>query len=510
MLVRTSAPPLWAGLVVATVLLVAETVVVLLLKKVAPMDAFGVVYVLGVLVVAMGWGSGLAAVMAVVSAFAFGWCRHWAHPTFGLRDPENWAVTAVFLVIVLMANALAGLARSRAAEAEQRRREAEASRAELQRFFDITSALRRVATLVARGVAPAQVFSAVADELARCLNVRYAALFRFDSADDGMLVAVHDDQGLTTNMPVGQQVSLNGDMVAGRVLRAGRAARMNNYENATGPVAAGMRRAGLNAAAGTPIVVDGRTWGVAIVGSSRPEHLPPDIEDRVADFAELVGTAIANAQAHSDLTASRARIVTAGDDARRRIERDLHDGAQQRLVSLGLKLRMAEESVPAELGWLREQISEVLGGLGGVSKDLQELSRGIHPAILSKGGLGPALKTLARRSAVPVRLDVGVSRRLPQHAEVAAYYVAAEALTNAAKHAGADNVVVTVSADGENLHLSIQDDGIGGADAANGSGLIGLRDRLEALGGRLRITSPPGNGTSLVIDIPLNPGSPTR
>jgi signal transduction histidine kinase len=204
-----------------------------------------------------------------------------------------------------------------------------------------------------------------------------------------------------------------------------------------------------------------------------------------------------------ELTASRVRIVAAADDARRRIERDLHDGAQQRLVSLGLELRAAEASVPADLHPLREQISCIVTGLAGVSQDLQEISRGIHPAILSRGGLGPALKSVARRSAVPVELDVAVDRRLPESAEVAAYYVVAEALTNATKHAQASEVFVCIKAEGANLRLSIRDDGIGGADSHKGSGLIGLTDRVEALGGHMQISSPAGRGTTLLADIPL-------
>jgi signal transduction histidine kinase len=244
-------------------------------------------------------------------------------------------------------------------------------------------------------------------------------------------------------------------------------------------------------------------WGAAIVGSSRPEPLPPDTEARVADFTDLVANAIANAEAHAELTASRVRIVAAADDARRRLERDLHDGAQQRLVSLGLELRSAEASVPTELDALREQISHIVSGLTGVSKDLQEISRGIHPAILSKGGLGPAVKTLARRSAVPVELDLHVDRRLPASAEVAAYYIVAEALTNTAKHARASRVNARVEAEGATLRLSIRDDGIGGADSGRGSGLIGLIDRVEALGGQMEIASHTGDGTSLLATIPL-------
>jgi signal transduction histidine kinase len=296
---------------------------------------------------------------------------------------------------------------------------------------------------------------------------------------------------------------LEGDNVAAKVLRTGGPVRMDSHETASGLHAARIREIGVRSAVGVPIIVDERVWGAAVIGSLAPEPLPPDTEARISDFADLVATAIANAATRAELTASRARIVAAADDARRRIERDLHDGAQQRLVSLGLEMRTAEASVPPELHSFKEHISHLVTGLAGVSEDLQEISRGIHPAILSKGGLGPALKTLGRRSTVPVELDLAVDRRLPESAEVAAYYVVAEALTNAAKHARASQVTVRAEAGDANLHLAIQDDGIGGADSAMGSGLTGLIDRVEAIGGKMAVSSPPGSGTSLLVEIPV-------
>jgi signal transduction histidine kinase len=332
--------------------------------------------------------------------------------------------------------------------------------------------------------------------------VDHSTLVRYEA--DGaatLLAARHVPERM--KLRVGDRVSLTGENVAAVVQRTGRASRMNSHDNASGPAAAYIRELGVRSAVGAPIIVDSRLWGAAIVGSTRPEPLPPDTESRVGDFADLVATAIANAQTRAELTASRARIVAAGDEARRRFERDLHDGAQQRLVSLGLELRTAEASVPPELRPLKEQISHVVTGLSGVSEDLREISHGIHPAILSKGGLGPALKTLARRSAVPVELELGVERPLPESAEVAAYYVVAEALTNAAKHARASQVNVCVDTEDSSLRLSIRDDGIGGADAANGSGLTGLIDRVDALRGTMAISSQPGRGTSLLVTIPI-------
>ena len=249
-------------------------------------------------------------------------------------------------------------------------------------------------------------------------------------------------------------------------------------------------------------MVDERVWGMAVVGTSQPDPLPADTEGRTAEFAELVATAIAAATTRAELIASRARIVAAADDARRRLERDIHDGAQQRLVALGLKLRLAEESVPPEQDELKTMLSEAVSGSTDVLKELQEISRGIHPAILSTGGLTAGFKMLARRSVVPVDLDVAIDQRLPEAVEVAAYYVVAEALANAAKHAQASEVKLRAHATDDSLDLLISDDGIGGADSRKGSGLIGLKDRIEALGGRMQVASPPGGGTSLDISIP--------
>jgi signal transduction histidine kinase len=494
LLLRATRPPVWLGLVVAAAFIVVESVVVLLLKQVAPGDAFGVVYLVGVLVVSAVWGFGLSATTSVASAVAFDYFRS-GSADFTLIRVENWAVIGIFLVVALVANTLAHLARTRAVEAEH-------SRDELRVVVDLQASLRRVATLVARGVAPSEVFCAVADELARCLGVRHTTLFRFEPDGAGLLIAGHHESG-RTKLAVGQRFSLDGESVAAKVFRTGRPARMDNHDDAPGPAADYIRELGMRSGVGVPIMVDGRVWGAAIVGSSQPDPLPPDTELRVGDFADLVTTAIANADTHAQLTASRARIVAAGDEARRRIERDLHDGAQQRLVSLGLKLRSAEASLPPDLGSVRKQLAEIVDGLTGVSTDLQEISRGLHPAILSRGGLGPALKTLARRSSVPVALRLGVDQRLPDSVEVAAYYVVAESLTNAAKHAQASEVRVTVETDGHNVRLSIQDDGIGGADSGRGSGLTGLADRVEALGGHLQMSSPIGSGTSLLATIPF-------
>jgi signal transduction histidine kinase len=217
-------------------------------------------------------------------------------------------------------------------------------------------------------------------------------------------------------------------------------------------------------------------------------------------FNAMAGTLARN---RDELRASRERIVTAADQARRRIERDLHDGIQQRLVSLVLDLRGLQDAVPADQPELGERLDRLTGGLNEAVDELREVSRGIHPAILSDAGLTPALRALGRRSPVPVDLDLDVPGRLPEPVEVAAYYVVSEALANTAKHARATAATVAARARNGVLHLEVCDDGAGGAAAGGGSGLVGLTDRVEALGGTVAVISPAGRGTRLVVDLPL-------
>jgi signal transduction histidine kinase len=308
--------------------------------------------------------------------------------------------------------------------------------------------------------------------------------------------------------PAGTRWSLGGQNVTTLVFETGRAARIDDYAHASGPAADLSREQGLRSIVGAPINVDGRLWGFMSVMSSREKPLPADTEARLTGFTELVGTALANAEAQAALTASRARIVAAADTTRRRIERDLHDGAQQRLVSLTLQLRAVQAGVPAEAGELVAELDGVADGLIGVLDELREIARGIHPAALAEGGLRPALNALARRSAVPVRLDVDGDGRLPEPIETATYYVVSEALTNTAKHAAATVIDVQVETGGGVLHVRVHDDGRGRADLTRGSGLIGLTDRVEALGGRLSLHSPPEAGTTMHMALPLH--APSR
>jgi GAF domain-containing protein len=375
------------------------------------------------------------------------------------------------------------------------------SRAGLARLVEEQAALRRVATLVARGVPPVEVFTAVTEGVARLLPVQFASLGRFESDGTGTVIATSGR--IDDRFPVGSRWSLKGKNVVTTVFETGRPARLDDYADASGPLGETARRQGFGSGVGTPVIVEGRLWGLMAGYSSLDQPLPADTEARLASFTELVATAIANAEGRAELTASRERIVAAADETRRRIERDLHDGTQQRLVALGLELRAAQALVPATFGELEGALGRVAEELASMFDELREISHGIHPAILSEGGLKPALAALRRRSVLPVELDLHVDRGLPERVEVAAYYVVSEALTNAAKHANASVVNVELDAHDETLSLAIRDDGIGGADIRLGSGLVGLSDRLEALGGTLQVTSPLGNGTTLLIEIPL-------
>jgi signal transduction histidine kinase len=382
----------------------------------------------------------------------------------------------------------------------------EASRDELRRFAQEQSALRRVATLVAEASSPTVIFETVTREVGQLFGADLARMERYEA--DGTVTGVAawsrdpDDQRLA----VGERFALRGASIAALVRERSGPARVESFDRAAGPIAEEARELGIRSSVGCPILVGGRVWGVIAASSKHEAPFPADTEARIAEFTELVATAIANAESRAELAASRARVVAASDETRRRIERDLHDGTQQRLVSLGLELRSAEAMVPSELTELRAQLSEVANGLAGATEDLQEISRGIHPPILSRGGLAPALKTLARRSPIPVELELRSDRRLPQPVEVAAYFVVSEALTNAVKHAHASLVRVDLEAEDSAVRLSIRDDGVGGADPAHGSGLVGLRDRVEAVNGTIEISSPPGSGTTLDVEIPTEGG----
>ena len=370
---------------------------------------------------------------------------------------------------------------------------------QLAQLADEQTALRRVATLVAEGATPHRVFDAVRDEVARMFNAPMSGLLRYDGNGTATQLAASDDY----LGPIERSWTVEGDSAVARVCRTGLPARADYTRPTRGSIAATARNEGTISSVGVPVVVDGALWGVMAVGTRETKPLPDDLEDRLAKFTQLLATAIANAEGRAEVDASRARIVATADATRRRIERDLHDGAQQQLVWLALALRAAQATVPAELEQHRSELGRVVDGLTAALDDLREVALGIHPAGLSEDGLTPALKRLIARSPLRVNLDCRADGRFPEPVEVTAYYVVSESLTNAAKYAEAPVVDVAVDADGGALRVEVRDDGRGGADPAAGSGLIGLRDRVEAIGGTMSLTSPPGAGTSLRVELPL-------
>jgi signal transduction histidine kinase len=382
------------------------------------------------------------------------------------------------------------------------------SRGEVQQLADEQAALRRVATVVAKEGLPEAVFAKVAEETGRVLGGVECTLLRRNR--DGSATNVGSwGEKIAAVFPHGSRFYPDGDGVASTVLRTGQPYRIDDYSAVADPVARGARERGTECAVGCPILVNGELWGAIVVGTTEAEPFPPDTEMRLSQFADLVATAIANAETRAQLAASRRRIVTASDEARRRIERDLHDGTQQRLASLALSVRTAEANLPPERQDLRDELSRIALGLAGAIEDLQEISRGIHPAILSKGGLGPAIRALASHSPIAVDLDVRTEARLAEPVEVAAYFVVSEALANTAKHSHATRIGVALHERDGTLRLSIRDDGAGGADPGRGTGLVGLADRVEALGGSLTVHSRPGEGTEIRAELPIELATPS-
>ena len=416
-----------------------------------------------------------------------------------VRVDQAAVVLAAGALVLVMLRGISEL-RQEISARERTEKSLRASEAGYRQVADEQAALRRVATLVARGARPSEVFAAATDEVGRVLGTDVTWLRRYLPGPAAASIAAF---AVGERLPPEEPRPLGGHNIATLVHQTGQPARVRGSDwplrDGTGqvlPVTSGV---------GVPVVVEGSLWGVMAVASSTEAPLPAGTEARLAAFTELIAMAIANAEAHDELSASRARVVASADETRRRIERDLHDGAQQQFVSLALQLRAVQASVPPDQAKLADELDRVVTGLSGALGDLREFSRGIHPAILAEAGLGPALRALARRSRAPVGLDVRIEDRLPERIEVTAYYIVSEALTNAAKHANATVVHVDVDATHRAVRLAVRDDGVGGADPARGSGLLGLYDRVEAAGGTMAIRSPIGEGTELLAELPLPP-----
>src|SRR6266550_835628 len=378
----------------------------------------------------------------------------------------------------------------------------EARLAQVGRLAQEQRALRRVATLVASEASPERVFTAVSEECARVLEVNASAVFRFEGDDTATIVGRHSRHEETDDaFALGLRLPADEDTGIGQVLRTGAPARIHDYAERSGEIADNMRVMNYRSSVSAPIVVAGIIWGAVGIASAEP--LPVDTEARLGAFCELVSLAVASAQAREDLSASRARLVKAGDEQRRKLERNLHDGAQQRLVSLALTIRLARRQLDSNAETAAVSLERAAGELDLALEELRELARGLHPAALTEQGLGPALAGVAKRLAIDVEVKAP-NERLPENIEATVYYIVLEALTNVAKHAQATKAKVEMTLAGDTLKFEITDDGRGGANPAEGSGILGLRDRAEAVGGTLFVISPPGKGTVVTAQLPLS------
>jgi PAS domain S-box-containing protein len=401
-------------------------------------------------------------------------------------DTENRVESFCELVATAIANAAS-------------RTELAASEARARALADEQAALRRVATLAAQGVSPDELFSAVAQEVAGIIDIPVVAVNRYEADGTFTILGIAGE----TSFTVGSRWPVEDEGIAGMILATRRPSRVDDYSTMPGQLGEAVREDLVVSTLGVPIVVEGSIWGFMIAAAKPGRPIPADTEERLARFTELVATAVSNATTRSELIASRARIVAAADEAKRRIERNLHDGTQQRLIALGLDLQTVRDSIPADQQDAQSGLRRIRHELEAVLEDVRELSHGLHPALLSQAGLGPSLRALARKSPIPVTLKVSVSERPSEPTETAVYYVISEALANAAKHSRASQISVVLTTSRSEIRATIEDDGRGGAEASAGSGLVGLIDRLEALGGRLALDSPPGHGTRISIEMPL-------
>jgi signal transduction histidine kinase len=375
------------------------------------------------------------------------------------------------------------------------------SRAGLARLLEEQTALRRVATLVAEGAPPASVFDAVAAEMGALLVADGITLVRYEPGDE-LTVLAHRGPG-AQQVPPGTRVRHDSDSVSATVRRTQRPARMASYADTQGHIGEVIDGLRFRSGVGAPIVVDGRLWGATIANWTTEEPLPADTESRLMQFTELVGTAIANADNRAALAASRTRLVAAADESRRRIERDLHDGAQQRLVQAVIMLKLAQTGLSSGDADAGELVAEALRHAEEANSELRELAHGILPAALTRGGLHAGVEALVSRVSLPVSVDVAVGR-LPAAVEATAYFVVSEALTNVVKHARANGAEVKARVDEGHLRVEVRDDGVGGACGDTTTGLGGLEDRVSALGGRLLLESPRGGGTCVCALLPIS------
>ncbi|HEY2173460.1 MAG TPA: DUF4118 domain-containing protein [Mycobacteriales bacterium] len=468
----------------SAVLVIAVSLAVSVLDDHAPVLPLIVLYLLAVVPVAVLWGMGLATATSVASVLVFAYFFVPAGGHVALATSDTWYTLFVFEFTAVVV-------------AELTTRSQRAARTSV-RLADEQRALRRVATVVAQqATTPDELYVLICREVGTMLSADLALIGQFDEDRSTRVMG---------RWIRSARLGKRDPTAVIRVIEL--ISQTNRPAGAEAPRQAAATSDVTMSAVGAPIMVEGSLWG-AIVIAADSVALPPTTSERLADFTALVATAIANAKNRAELAASRQRLVVAGDTARRRIERDLHDGTQQHLVAHAIDLQAIQQRVPAELPQLHADLARVIRGLTDTLDHIREIAGGIHPAILAQGGLGPALKTLARRCPVPVEVEVNIARRPSDQVEVAAYYVVAESLTNAVKHANATLIQITGDVDEDQLRIRIRDDGHGGANPARGSGLVGVTDRAEALGGTLTVHSAPHAGTSVELTLPIHSGSAT-
>jgi signal transduction histidine kinase len=436
---------------------------------------------------------GAATALAIVSSLTVWNTAHGSGPFVRNSITHSLLASQLFVAVAALTSLVLAAVTAERTASERAQRALTAEQA----------ALRKIATLVAGEAASNRVFEQVTAEAARTVGAAAASLVRFDEGDMAVFAGGWNESG-SLAFPVGSRMSLEGMGVLTAIRDTGEPQRIDRYEGRAGQIVERFTSFGYGSATAAPVKLGGRVWGALVAAGPRGVPLPAGSERRLTDFADLVAQALANAEAYRKLAASRARIVDAADTERRRLERNLHDGAQQRLVSLALQLRMIKARLRRDPESAETLLAEANSELEQAIDELRELARGIHPAILADRGLGAALHSLAERAPIPVELERIPNGRLPGSIEAAIYYLVAEAITNVAKYAQATRARVAVDRSNGIATVVVSDDGVGGAEPGNGSGLIGLADRVEALGGRLRIDSPPGRGTNLTAEIPYD------
>jgi signal transduction histidine kinase len=436
---------------------------------------------------------GAATTLAIVSSLTVWNTAHGSGPFTRSSITHSVLASQLFVAVAALTSLVLAAVTAERSASERAQRALTAEQA----------ALRRIATLVAGEAASKRVFEQVTAEAARTVEASAASLARFDEGDMVSFVGGWSESG-TLAFPIGSRMSLEGTGVLAAVRDTGEPQRIDRYGGLAGELVERFTSFGYGSATAAPVKLGGQVWGALVAAGPRDAPLPAGSERRLTDFAELVAQALANADAYRKLATSRARIVEAADIERRRLERNLHDGAQQRLVSLAIQLRILKATLREDPASAESLLAGADTELGRAIDELRELARGIHPAVLTDRGLAAALHSLAERAPVPVEFSRIPDGRLPASVEAAIYYLVAEAITNVAQYAQATRASVAVERSNGIATVVVSDDGVGGAEPVHGSGLVGLADRVEALGGRLHVESPPGRGTCLTAEIPCD------